>query len=52
MFILKKIMNDFPDQPEKTSIAITNEPKSVLKYSTNHSIGIIYIIFNQLLRRF
>ncbi|KAF0739259.1 zinc finger SWIM domain-containing protein 3-like [Aphis craccivora] len=27
------------DQPEKTSVAITNEPKSVLKDSTNHSIA-------------
>jgi len=45
-------MNDFPDQPEKTSIGITNVTKSVLKNSTKHSIGIIYIIFNQLLLRF
>lgn len=52
MFILKNIMNHFPDQPENTSITITNVPKSVLKDSTNHSIGIIYIIFNQLLLRF
>lgn len=49
MFILKNIMNNFPDQPDTTSITITNVLKSD---STNHSIGIIYIIFNQLLLRF
>jgi len=35
MVILKNIINNFPDQPEKTSITITNAPKSVLKNSTN-----------------
>jgi len=46
MFILKNIENNFPDQPDTKSIT------NVLKDSTNHSIGIVYIIFNQLLQRF
>lgn len=45
-------MNNFSDKPEKTSITITNELKSVIKKSTNHLIGIIYIILTKILSYF